>query len=306
MRPTTFDQVIGQVGPKRQLNIALLAHDQGRKFGNVLLSGPAGNGKTTLAEIVSSELACGFMRFIGPNESSVKKFQEKLSRLQNHTVIFIDEIHGLRKQSQEILYRLMEDGILEVIHGGIGGGWTQEELFEHVVVIGATTDPGMLTAPMRNRFQMQLRLEHYSEEEMFEILLIQKEFDIHDDAAEVLVDICRKTPRTLAGFIGTAENYALVDGSSIVQVKHVEQMMSDAGIDKSGMTRDDRVVIETIIKSFAGGPVGLSSIASSTGLDLKTIEHIVEPFLIEKGILVRTGRGRAIDFRRLSIMKEVG
>ena len=306
-RPLTFETVVGQKKPIRQLKIHLSAHrKRGGDFQHVLLSGPAGNGKTTLAEILARELGLRFVRLIGPNITSVPDFRERLSSLTSNTVIFIDEVHSINRKCQELIYRLMEDGIVEIEEDLFGEKIKREIKVNNVVLVGATTNAGQLTSAMRTRFGIDLVLSPYTAEELFDIakFAIADEWD--DQAIQDVVAISRAIPRTIVSHIRLAEDYFLADERfdegtlSHVDTQVVANMRDDKSLKPNGTTEQDWRYIMSLMQDFGNSPTGVDSLASTTGIDKETIITVIEPYLIELGIIQRTPTGRMVNMDKVA------
>ena len=304
-RPMDFSSVVGQEKSIRQLKIHLNAYEKrGGSFQHVLLSGPAGNGKTTLAEILARRLNLKFVRFIGANLTSVPDFRERLSGLLSNTVIFIDEIHSMGRRTQEIIYRLMEDGILEIeVEEFDGGKFKTEVHVDNVVVVGATTNAGQLTAAMRTRFGIDLVLSPYTPEQLLEIARFATKDTWTDSALQDVVRISRGVPRTIVNFIGLAEDYYLADDRNLEQLDSqvIADMREDRSLNPNGTTEQDWLYITALLQTFGNNPTGVDSIASVTGIDKETIVSVIEPYLIQLGYILRTQAGRVVNSEKLTL-----
>lgn len=298
LRPKLLDEFTGQVHVKQSLQVFLEAAKQrGDSLEHVLLAGPPGLGKTSLAHIIARELGSNIRITAGPVLTKVADLAAILTNLQKGDVLFIDEIHRLNRSIEEVLYPAMESYALDLVVGQGPGAKTLRIDLPQFTLIGATTRVGMLGAPLRDRFGMTYRLEFYKEEEMKVILGRSAELlglSIQDDALGEIARRCRKTPRIGNRLLKRVRDVAQVGGHGMVTVDVVQQTLSLLHVDSKGLDSADRLVLSTLIEKFHGGPVGLQTLAMVCAEEERTIEDVIEPFLIQSGFLVRTPRGREV------------
>lgn len=296
LRPQNWEEYIGQSKTKENLRILLTAaKERGHAAEHILLYGPPGLGKTTLAHLISKTLGTNMRTTSGPAIERVGDLAAIITNLAPGDVLFIDEIHRLSKSIEEILYPAMESGILDIIIGKGPSARTVQLELPPFTLVAATTRISLLSAPLRSRFSGgTFRLEYYTEHEIARILARSAQLLEIEVTNEILHDIavrCRATPRTA--------NYLLKRCRDLAQIEHtdvtndiVEKTFSLLEIDLLGLSNPDRAVLEAIIVKFNGGPVGLNTIAAATGEEQSTIEDVIEPYLIRQGLLERTPRGR--------------
>ncbi len=296
LRPNTWDEYVGQAKTKENLRILLTAaKERGHAAEHVLLYGPPGLGKTTLAHLISKTLGTNMRTTSGPAIERVGDLAAILTNLSPGDVLFIDEIHRLSKSIEEVLYPAMESGVLDIIIGKGPSARTVQLELPPFTLVSATTRISLLSAPLRSRFSGgTFRLEFYAEDEIAEILrrsagLLDVSVDetvLHDIAAR-----CRATPRTANYLLKRCRDMAQLEKKSLDQ-DVVDRTFELLEIDTIGLNGPDRAVLRTIIEKFNGGPVGLNTIAAATGEEMSTIEDVIEPYLIRQGLLERTPRGR--------------
>lgn len=296
LRPNSWEEYVGQSKTKENLRILLTAaRERGHAAEHILLYGPPGLGKTTLAHLISKTLGTNMRTTSGPAIERVGDLAAILTNLSPGDVLFIDEIHRLSKSIEEVLYPAMESGVLDIIIGKGPSARTVQLELPPFTLVSATTRISLLSAPLRSRFSGgTFRLEFYTDEEIAEILHRSAELLEIQTNEEILMNIarrCRATPRTA--------NYLLKRCRDLAQLEQTE--MTDRisqktfellEIDTLGLNNPDRSVLKTIIEKFNGGPVGLNTIAAATGEEQSTIEDVIEPYLIRQGLLERTPRGR--------------
>jgi len=296
VRPSAFSEFVGQTKVVENLKLYIsAAKERGEALDHVLLFGPPGLGKTTLAHIVSRELNVNIRTTSGPVIERAGDLAGMLTNLSRGDVFFIDEIHRLNSVVEEYLYSAMEDyTIAIVIDKGPNARNIQLNL-EPFTLIGATTRLGHLTSPMRDRFGVVLRLDYYTSDDLFNIInRSARILNIHIEPAGA-TEIARRargTPRIANRILRRARDYAQIKGKGKINKSIAEQSLQLLDIDERGLDNMDRAILTTIVEKFAGGPVGLNSLAVAVGEDPETIEDVYEPFLIQNGLLQRTARGR--------------
>lgn len=296
LRPKDFSGYIGQERLKNALILAITAaKKRGEPVDHVLLYGPPGLGKTTMASVIAHEMGANIRITSGPAIERAGDLASLLTNLQDGDILFIDEIHRLHRSVEEVLYSAMEDFKLDIM---IGKGPSARSLrldLPKFTIIGATTRTGSLAAPLRDRFGIQHRLEFYSDEEIAQIILRAAgilEVQINREAAEELAKRSRLTPRIANRLLRRVRDYADVNGDGIIDTKITEGTMTLLEIDDYGLDPADRRVLEAIIVHHNGGPVGVETLAAITGDERATIEDFFEPYLMQIGMLERTPRGR--------------
>lgn len=298
LRPRDFDNYIGQVRLKKALKLAIdAAKKRGEPVDHVLLYGPPGLGKTTMASVIANEMGTTIRITSGPAIERAGDLASLLTNLQDGDILFIDEIHRLHRSVEEVLYSAMEDFKLDIM---LGKGPSAKSLrldLPNFTVIGATTRTGSLAAPLRDRFGLQHRLEFYNDQEITQI--IQRAADIlkvpmNEEAAGHLAQRSRLTPRIANRLLKRVRDYADVNGDGIIDTETTKQAMQLLEIDELGLDPADRRILETIIEHYKGGPVGLDTLAALTGDEKTTIEDFFEPYLMQIGLLERTPRGRKV------------
>ena len=296
LRPTSMDEYVGQEKIKKNLNVYIkAAKNRGDALDHVLLYGPPGLGKTTLSHIIANELGTNIKITSGPAIEKVADLASILSNMQRNEVLFIDEIHRLSRSVEEVLYPAMEDFALDIILGKGPGARTMRINVEPFTLIGATTKAGMLTGPLRDRFGVVCRLEMYNINELSKIISRSANIlgtPICDDACTELAKRSRGTPRIANRLLRRIRDFAEVAGSETITIEICKQALEVLEVDDLGLDFTDRVVLETIIDKFHGGPVGLNTLSAATGEDANTIEDVYEPYLIQLGFIARTPRGR--------------
>lgn len=296
LRPATLDDFIGQTKIKDNLKVFIKAAlARGESLDHLLFYGPPGLGKTSLAIVVSKELGVNIKTTSGPVLEKPGDLAAILSNLTEKDVVFIDEIHRMPKIVEEILYPAMEDFTIDI---KIGQGPSARSLrinLPKFTLIGATTRAGMLTSPLRDRFGFTARLDYYTEDELVQIVKRSAkilEISIDDDGAREIAKRSRGTPRIANRILKRIRDFAQVMGNGVITKEISEKGLDALDIDKEGLDFMDREILLTIINKFQGGPVGIDTLSVAVGEEKDTIEDVYEPYLIQRGFLSRTPRGR--------------
>ena len=296
IRPETLDEYVGQNELKENLRVFIKASKMRNEvLDHVLLYGPPGLGKTTLAHIIANELGTNLKTASGPSIEKNGDLAAILSTLEPGDVLFIDEIHRMPRFIEEILYSAMEDFELDIIVGQEGSTRNIKIDLPPFTLVGATTRAGDISSPLRDRFGIVSKLNYYTEQELEQIIKRTSKvlnMPIEDDAAKVLAKRSRRTPRIANRLFKRVRDFALVDGASTINKNLTEASLIKLKVDEYGLDQIDIEYLRALIEKFNGGPVGVETIATSIGEEVTTIEDVVEPFLLQEGFVKRTSRGR--------------
>ena len=313
IRPEYLDEYVGQNEIKENLRVFIKAAKmRNEPLDHVLLYGPPGLGKTTLAHIIANELGSTLRTASGPSIEKSGDLAAVLSNLEPGDVLFIDEIHRMPSFIEEILYPAMEDFELDLVIGTEGKSKSIKINLPPFTLVGATTRAGDLSSPLRDRFGIVSKLEYYTYEELKNIVIRSgRVFDIkvEEDAAMELARRSRKTPRVANRLFRRVRDFALVEGSGIIDLDITMKALNRLHVDVSGLDSIDREYLTSLIEKFNGGPVGVETIATSIGEEVTTIEDVVEPYLLQEGFIKRTNRGRVATekaYKSLGISYNVG
>jgi Holliday junction DNA helicase RuvB len=301
LRPRRLEDFVGQESLKEQLSVSILAaSSRGEALDHVLLAGPPGLGKTSLAQIIAAELEVPFIQTAGPALERKGDIAAFLTALEPRSVFFVDEIHRLPRALEETFYPAMEDGELPITVGQGAGARVVTIDLPPFTLVGATTRTGLLTTPLRDRFGIQHRLEHYGADDLGRIVRRSARLlgvAIEPEGAVAIAARSRGTPRVANRLLKRVRDYAEVKADGIVTAEIASGALDLLEVDHAGLDRLDREILRAICERFGGGPVGLSTLAVSVGEEQDTIEEVYEPYLLQRGLIERTPRGRAATKR---------
>ena len=312
LRPKTFNEYIGQEDLKEKMNIFIKAAKmRNEAMDHILLYGPPGLGKTTLAGVIATEMGVNLKITTGPVLEKAGDLAAILTSLEENDILFIDEIHRLNTSVEEILYPAMEDGELDILIGKGPAARSIRIELPKFTLIGATTRAGQLSTPLRDRFGVTHRMEYYKLEELKEIIrrgtnILNVKYD--EDGIEEIARRSRGTPRIANRLLKRARDYALVTGDGVLNKESVNGILKLLGVDGNGLDELDRNILKSIITVYNGGPVGIETLSLLLGEDKRTIEEVYEPYLVKIGFIKRTQRGRVVTehgYRHLGLEKAV-
>lgn len=298
LRPVSFDEYVGQEKTKNNLKVYINAAKKRKEaLDHVLLYGPPGLGKTTLSHIIASEMGSQIKVTSGPAIEHAADLAAVLTNLNKNDVLFIDEIHRLNRSVEEILYPAMEDYALDFIVGKGPSARSMRLKIQPFTLIGATTKAGNLSSPLRDRFGVISRLEMYTTDEIKTIITRSSKIlnvTITDEAAEEIARRSRGTPRIANRILKRVRDFVQVNDKNILEVEDAKRALDLMDIDNLGLDYTDKKILMAMIEKFDGGPVGLDTLAASTGEESTTIEDVIEPYLLQLGFIARTPRGRIV------------
>ena len=298
IRPLVLDEYIGQSEVKENIHVFIeAAKMRNETLDHVLLYGPPGLGKTTLAYIIAREMGVNIKTASGPSIEKSGDLAAILSTLEPGEVLFIDDIHRMPRYIEEILYPAMEDFTLDIIIGSEGNSRNIKIDLPPFTLVGATTRAGDLSSPLRDRFGIVSKLKFYTDDELSAIVKRTSrvlKMDITDEAALELAKRSRGTPRIANRLFKRVRDFALVDKKEVIDLEVMKKALDRLKVDKGGLDEADHQLLRAIIERFNGGPVGIEALASSIGEEVSTIEDVMEPYLLQEGYLKRTSRGRCV------------
>ena len=296
LRPPSLNEFTGQDDIKESLSIAIeAAKHRGDALDHCLFAGPPGLGKTTLSSIIAKEMGVNIHITSGPVLEKASDLAGLLTSLQENDILFIDEIHRLNRVVEEYLYPAMEDFRLDIMLDSGPAARSVNLPLKHFTLVGATTRSGLLTGPLRDRFGLQYRLELYNEKDIVKILMRSARIlgvELTEEAANILGGRCRGTPRIANRVLRRCRDVAQVRGTGVIDERAAVKTLEMLGIDSVGLDPTDRKILSLMIDKFGGGPVGLGTISAAMGEEPDTLEEVYEPYLIQKGLISRTPRGR--------------
>lgn len=306
LRPSSLTDYIGQSKIKGHLLVHMeAARTRGEPLGHTLLHGPPGLGKTTLAYILAREMSAQIRVTSGPAIEKPGDLASLLTNLKKGDLLFIDEIHRMRPTIEEMLYGAMEDYCLDLVIGKGPTARTMRIDLQPFTLVGATTKVASMSAPLRDRFLHTFKLAFYEEPEMRRIVARTAKILsllMEEEAASLIARSARATPRIANRLVRSVRDFAQVKGEDGVTLTRVEQTLADLGIDRHGLDHTDRIILETLVEKFAGGPVGLGTLAAAIAEEQETLEDVYEPYLMQCGFLQRTPKGRMATKRAYELL----
>lgn len=306
--PKTFDDYLGQKELKDKLHVFTQAAKMRQEpLDHLLLFGPPGVGKTTLSQIMAHVMGVGIKICSGPMMERTGDLVAILSSLEPRDILFIDEIHRMPANVEEVLYNAMEHFRVDVIIGQGAGAKSINLPINPFTLVGATTKSGMISAPLRSRFGIIERIDFYSDDDLKKIIMQSASFlkiDINQESALLIASCARGTPRIGKKILRRVRDFAQVHNKTMIDMAFVQRALDFLGIEDEGLTKIDILLLQKIIENFNGGPVGLETLAALIGEDTETIEMVYEPFLLRKGYLEKTARGRQIPHKKLPLLKQ--
>ncbi|WP_303000770.1 Holliday junction branch migration DNA helicase RuvB [uncultured Eubacterium sp.] len=312
LRPSSLDQYVGQEKAKNNLKIFIeAAKSRNEPLDHVLFYGPPGLGKTTLSTIIANEMGVNIKITSGPAIEKPGEMAAILNNLSENDILFIDEIHRLNRQVEEVLYPAMEDYSIDIMIGKGQGARSIRLDLPKFTLVGATTRAGLLTAPLRDRFGVINKLEFYTIDELKQIIIRSAgllNVEIDEQGAVEMARRSRGTPRLANRLLKRVRDFAQVKYDGKITYEVANDALNLLEVDKLGLDKGDRSILETIIYKFAGGPVGLDTLAAALGEDAGTLEDVYEPYLIQNGFIQRTPRGRVVTdfaYTHISVEKNV-
>jgi Holliday junction DNA helicase RuvB len=313
LRPTSLDEYVGQERVKDNLRVFIqAARQRGEPLDHVLLCGPPGLGKTTLAHILAQTMQTDIKVASGPVFTTPADLLSVLSHIKALQVLFVDEVHRLNRVVEEHLYPAMEERRCELIVDKGANARHYSLALEPFTLVGATTRPGMLTGPLRSRFGLVIRLDYYAPEELQRIVQRSArllEIEISDDGAVEIARRARGTPRIANRLLRRARDFAQVERDGVIDTDVARYSLERLDIDERGLDDMDRRFLSAVVEKFGGGPVGVATLASALSEDVETLEDVYEPYLIQEGFLARTARGREatqLAYQHLGVVRSSG
>ncbi len=308
IRPNSFKDFIGQESIVKRLKIIIeSAKIRNEAIDHILLSGPPGLGKTTLANLIANELNVGFHSVSAPTLTKIGDLAKILSVLNFKDILFIDEIHRLNRSCEEFLYSAMEDFFIDII---VGEGITAKSIripLQKFTLIGATTRSGFLSAPLRSRFGIELKFNFYSKEEIAKIILnLSQQLDLNltEDHALYIADFCRMTPREAVRIIKRIRDYIIVNKQETVHIDFINYCLKELGIFEMGINEIDKKILYLMYSRYEGGPVGIKTLSSLLDEEERTILENHEPFLLKMGLIEKTKKGRMLTTKGIHYIKK--